>query len=87
MIVDEWKATLNRLVDMWEQLTHTLQRTTDALIKLFDELIRGAQNRAKTNPFYSNYHRKKSHYLCNKKTVYKIERKPQKNIPFSRRNY
>lgn len=31
MTVDEWKALQSRLVDAWEQFTHTLQQAADAL--------------------------------------------------------
>ncbi len=87
MTVDEWKALQSRLVDAWEQFTHTLQQAADALAKIFDSLRKDEKEKAKHIPYFGSRHKRKDHYLCNKKMTYKIERKPKKNLPYQRRNY
>lgn len=87
MTADEWKALQNRFVDAWEQFTHTLQQAADALAKMFKNLRKKEQEKNNPNPYFNHPSRNKNYYLCNKKTMYKIERKPQRNLPYQRRNY
>ena len=88
MTADEWKALQNRLVEAWEQFTHTLQQATDAITKIFEALRKEEdRERAHPNPCFNSYRKTKSYYLCNEKLAYRIERKPQRNLPYQRRNY
>lgn len=87
MNMDEWKSLQNRLVEAWEHFVHTLQQAADALAKIFDGLEKRKQADTKPNPYFNNQCRKKSQYLRNAKMTYRMEKKPQKNLPYQRRNY
>lgn len=87
MTADEWKALQNRLVDAWEQFTHTLQQAADALAKIFENLRNKEREKTAPNPYFGSSKRNKNYYLCNGKTAYKSERKPQKNLPYQRISY
>lgn len=87
MITDEWNMLLNKLTEAWEQFAVTVRQAADALTKMFDGLEIKKQENTKPKPYFNNQRRKKSQYLCDVKLTYGIEKKPQKNLPYQRRNY
>lgn len=84
---DEWNEVLNKLTEVWQQFAATIQQMGEALSKIFGSVNTENSKRSKSSSYYNRYSRKKDDYLRNQISMYKIERRSQKHLPYQRRNY
>lgn len=85
---DEWNEVLNKLTEAWQQFAATIQQMGEALSKIFGSVNTENSKRSKSSGYYNRYFRKKKDdYLRNQISMYKIERRIQKHLPYQRRNY
>ena len=84
---DEWNEVLNKLMETWQQSVATIQQMGEALSKIFGSVNTENSKRSRSSGYHNRYSRKKDDYLWNQISMYKIERRIQKHLPYQRRNY
>lgn len=86
MTTDEWNVLLNKLTEVWEQFAVTVRQAADALTKILGCISDEKEKRAKENAMFVP-HCKKNQYLKTYTSIYRVERRIQKHLPYQRRNY